>query len=556
MTDLPLPNELVEWIVDYTIENENDLRPLCDLSLVSRQWHAVLQARIYSRWFYDGKHHSISSLWKFLRTVLCNGRIADSVRSLSIWNWTLDLVHKRDRLLLSKNDLDLIRSAIHDVGLTSIESQFIESVKKSDPRPLMALLLASLRNLNILNAELPEKDMFLAELLRIAIDRQGQTAQPLRNLSEAHLMSTYNYCGAVHAHYTYYLRLDHLWPMFRLPSITKLSLFDLEPEGASGYLGSTTKISGMTDLTLVHDEECLLSMADTMTLLRLPKALRKLSIYLGDRKSKDDSYQFSNADLWRAIVEHKGSIRHLDIYRDYDRWIPPLHNPDKSHFGSLRDFQCLEHLCIQPEVLLRACCSEEVARVGLEEVLPPTLQSLTLYGHKELAKNKTVEMQLRDIVTGEGFPFLDRIILEKSPLSYGVVNPFVDPADPPYGVLKQVCEEHGIEFQTIRAPSHRKGEHGHYRFQPVLDRRMEMCELDETESVLHKHLTRLGRPNGYVGFNEGRLRIILDSLDTFELPWDELTRNALHPESSRKSNPAGDSSETVDSESDDSSSAG
>lgn len=75
------------------------------------------------------------------------------------------------------------------LGLERIEDKFLEALSKADPT-LMALLLANLRNLTTLDAELPEKDIFLDEVLRKAIECQPAQAQnshrPLHALREAH----------------------------------------------------------------------------------------------------------------------------------------------------------------------------------------------------------------------------------------------------------------------------------------------------------------------------------------------------------------------------------
>ncbi|KAE8419174.1 hypothetical protein BDV36DRAFT_252054 [Aspergillus pseudocaelatus] len=78
-----LPPELFAIIIDYATDGTCDFAALCNFALVSHQWYASLDARIYSRWLYDGKHHSISFLWKFLRTVLCNRRILLQPRPIS-----------------------------------------------------------------------------------------------------------------------------------------------------------------------------------------------------------------------------------------------------------------------------------------------------------------------------------------------------------------------------------------------------------------------------------------------------------------------------------------
>jgi hypothetical protein len=81
-----LPIELFAIVIDYATNGENDIMSLCNLSLMSYQWYTYMSSRIYLKWLYDGEHHSISSLWRFLRSILCNDGIADQVHKLNIQN--------------------------------------------------------------------------------------------------------------------------------------------------------------------------------------------------------------------------------------------------------------------------------------------------------------------------------------------------------------------------------------------------------------------------------------------------------------------------------------
>ncbi|KUL87935.1 hypothetical protein ZTR_03845 [Talaromyces verruculosus] len=96
----------------------------------------------------------------FLRTTLPNRQIADTVREVNIRKWTVGLVHRRSPLVLDADDFDVVRHAIRTLGLERIEEKILEGLSKADPRPLMAPLLANLRNLTTLYAKIPKLDMF------------------------------------------------------------------------------------------------------------------------------------------------------------------------------------------------------------------------------------------------------------------------------------------------------------------------------------------------------------------------------------------------------------
>ena len=117
-----LPPELFNDIVDNAIGSKRDVKSLCAMSLVGRQWQATLSPRIYSTWLYDGDLHPIIPLWKFLRTVQCNARIAKQVRTLNIRNWTFGMVRDSNHTHFSEEDIQLIRNAVRRAGIQQIES--------------------------------------------------------------------------------------------------------------------------------------------------------------------------------------------------------------------------------------------------------------------------------------------------------------------------------------------------------------------------------------------------------------------------------------------------
>ncbi|KAK4245070.1 hypothetical protein C7999DRAFT_34599 [Corynascus novoguineensis] len=234
-----LPPELFDRIMGYASGGRSDVKLLCNFSLVSCRWYAAVIGRIYSRWLYDGEHHSISSLWKFLRSILSSRRIADGVHELDIRNWPLGLVYDHGLLVLQEDDLNLIRNAIRMGGLERIENSALNAVQKADSRPLMALLLAHLGNLTTLYAHLPETDIFLAEVLRKAVedgqDQQPTNGKPLNRLREVHLTSAWNYRAAKSARDNYTLALNHLDTLS--PNLKSLTLYGDEGLALNKTLG-------------------------------------------------------------------------------------------------------------------------------------------------------------------------------------------------------------------------------------------------------------------------------------------------------------------------------
>lgn len=530
MTEPPrLPLELLDMVMGHASDGMADVKMLCNFSLVSSRWYAALSGRIYSRWVHDGEHHSILSLWKFLRSVLTSRRIADAVHELDIRNWHLGLVYKSGRLVFSDDDVDLIRNALRVAGLERIESSALEALQKADPRPLMALLLACLPNLTTLYAHLPDEDMFFAAVLQKAVegrqDKQASNGIPLLNrLCEVHLASAWNYRGR-----DYQLRVKHLSHVFQLPNIQELSVFDLEPFEASDRFENSPRSSNITNLTLVHHTQSLLEVPDTLALLALPRRLTKLSIYLNDNDADGYRNQISNIDLWSGIRKHEASLEHLDIYRDCDGDIPECHSRNNSYFGLMRGFTRLRHLYIQPETLLGGCCKGELAPFHLQDTLPPNLESLTLYGYEGLVFIKTLSQQLEKVVTSTDFPLLGYVAMERKVPRPGwyCARP-TDP--PPHHEVRRACREVGKKYEIKDSPSFTRGGVGipYYRHLQFKRRRM-AAKLQCVGYALTKYISRLLKlrdsDRGYVPqYREFHL----DDLDTYELPWDELIPKHLY----------------------------
>lgn len=307
---MQLPHELRLMILNHAADQRDGkewkkyktkCRVLSNLSLVSKSWHAILIGEIYSSWEYDFDFSSISSLWKFLRTILSNSQIADTVLKIQYSLFRLGDVRDSDEaaLTFSQDDRDMIRNAICTAGLAHIKPDVINAINNADPRPLMALLLANLPNLRILHARLPRTDMFLAGVFREAVRRQPPN--PLLNLREVYLECIPWTC--YECWYPQYIHVSLLWPIFQLPAIQRVSVSGFKPhEGASRAeyaeeFGDIFEASTVTDLNLVlnADSDRCLATPDSLILLSLPKSLTRLSIHVKGNRFAVSS--ISNIDI-------------------------------------------------------------------------------------------------------------------------------------------------------------------------------------------------------------------------------------------------------------------
>lgn len=167
-----LPQELFNTVLDYTEHDGLDLRTLCDLRLLDRQWCGVVNVRMFSRWVYDGDKYSFLSLWKFLRTVISKPDIAALVRTLDVRNWGFHPGKTSEtncHIELPQKDLETVRHVVRKAGLHELEFDILSALHKTDRRPLMALLLTCLPNLTSICAHVPESDEVLSEVLKLAL---------------------------------------------------------------------------------------------------------------------------------------------------------------------------------------------------------------------------------------------------------------------------------------------------------------------------------------------------------------------------------------------------
>ncbi|KAI7977961.1 hypothetical protein EIK77_009501 [Talaromyces pinophilus] len=459
---MQLPHELRLMILNHAADQEDSheyewakyqtkRRALSNLSLVSKSWHAILIRQIYSTWEYDCDFNSISSLWKFLRTILSNSQIADTVREIRYSSYSLgtDLAFYAERPprppFSLQDDRDMIRNAICTAGLAHIKPDVINAINNADPRPLLALLLANLQNLQILRARIPHTDMFLAGVFREAVRRQPPN--PLLNLREVYLECIPWRC--YECKYPQYIHVSLLWPIFQLPAIQRVSVSDFKPhEGASRAeyaedFGDIFEASTVTDLNLVlnaYFARCLAT-PDSLILLSLPKRLTRLSIFLKGSGFRD--LKISNVDIWNAIRPHEESIEYLSV----DRW--ECGEEDDTRFGSLRGFERLKHLYIQPRLL------SDTDSLG--DTLPPNCQSLNFYLDGASGFTEHFSQRLLDYMSRVHLhtPYLWHIALD-------VFRKFIIETPPIYDQMKIACAKQGIKFEDKCLTTHSGGPQQHW----------------------------------------------------------------------------------------------
>ncbi|KAL2815974.1 hypothetical protein BJX63DRAFT_154126 [Aspergillus granulosus] len=458
-----LPPEIFTLILLHALGEDIGIQHLFSLSLLSRAWYTSLIPRIYSSWTYNGARQPFATLYKFLLTILRDPQLAAEVTTLRIGNWGFfpGAAAPAPDLQFPDDELELIRAAIQHAGIGHLEDNILGTLRRRDRRPLVALLLVSLPKLRAVWAHVPRRDPVLGAVLKSVVNgnanRLGNPA--LAELSELHLCQESpvrppwvdsdsdsegeDYEERYSENWDS-LRLNYLWPVFHHTPLRTLSLIDLETKKISTWLPAqedrANKLSHIEHLHLVTIWKSLCTYPDIHALVSQPTALKSFTLSLRDNPyDRRRNEIISNAELWSSLQQHQDTLEFLDICRSKN-----THRDANGRFGLLRPtFRKLKHLAIQAEILLGGCCGEPRATFRLKDTLPSSIQSLILYGDEGFTIHTDLAAQLKELVTGNNFPFLSSILLDDSHVLYTDDGISIKPA---YQDLIDICKAQGIRI--------------------------------------------------------------------------------------------------------------
>ncbi|KXG47041.1 uncharacterized protein PGRI_037870 [Penicillium griseofulvum] len=386
--DLPL--ELFLEVLHFALPKYyTDPQRLCSLALLGRKWHAALLGRIYNEWTYNGARQSFMTLWKFVRTLRNNTSIAAIVTTLNIGNYGFypRAVAGGPKVQLPANER-WIHSAIHDAGLGNLEDTVLQSLSRRDRRPLMVILLTSVPNLSALYGHVPQYDPLMATFVKSTLDSEatGNSVRPLGKVKELVLFfeipvvvnKNDDADNEVHEessdedyrNITSDPKIDYVWPVFYLPCLRTLSLFDIDPTDAEMFLGQHDAISHVETL-VIGCFHTVFTVQDIQAFLTRIERLKSISLNLHTDCFESE---ISNPELWDCLQKHKDSLEVIDIFRNGDTF-----GHKGGWFGLLREFKKLRHLYVQFDTILGGCCDSPMAPFRLRDTLPSTIQKLTLY---------------------------------------------------------------------------------------------------------------------------------------------------------------------------------
>lgn len=446
-----LPAELFGIVLSLALGDGADTQRLCGLTLLNRRWHTALLGRIYHEWTYNGARQPFLTLLKFVRTIRKDAGIAALVRTLNVGNWGFYpravVGGPPHPIQLPPDEIEWMRIAIHETGLGELENDILESLSLRDRRPLMAILLASVPNVSTVYAHIPRSDPVLGTVLKRALREQHSGS--LRQLKELYLFSEVPVLVERNSgsecrmrasspdeqpdDRLAYFRLDYLWPVFYLPKVRNLLLYDLDPTKAAEYLGQHDAESHVENLYLVgYGPKGIFTFPDFQALTSRMKRLKSLSLHNPEDHGLS---KLSNSEMWECLQKHKDSLEAVDISR-------PALMFEMGHFGLCHDFTYLTNLKIHPDMLLGGCLGSPLAPFHLRETLPKTIQNLTLYGSEGYLAIPDILDQLQGLLDG-GFPSLRSVTLEK--VDVIMIND--RDMKKPYQRLKEHYTNKGISFQ-------------------------------------------------------------------------------------------------------------
>ena len=387
------------------------------LCRVCRAWNGPATQRLYRDWAYHGEIHSVRSIWRFVVTILTNAKLAALVRTVELRNWDWgdsldwsehgstrgqDMEHMAKQHCTDKEKV-LIMEAWKQIG--PIPQAWSEAFSRLGPQSAgvpwsacMALALAYMLNLSTLQAAVcRDPSWALTRVFTMAatgkVMSHGYPVFP--NLADLKLHGEwvdFNRAGGLSG----YVNL-RTWanPVFSLPSLEHLSLFDLSLRGSFAACMELARSSSIKHLTIQNSEVEAVCLRDTAenfwALVAIPRALDSLTMYLCNpfldrnpafiRSLKDEESHVSDELIDRIMSQHAETLRHLDVQdvdiygRLVNRWLDPdAQHPFVAAMASrLPLLGSLKHLAYDIGYLL-----DSEARMFVVNAPPPGLETLAL----------------------------------------------------------------------------------------------------------------------------------------------------------------------------------
>ncbi|KAL3460233.1 hypothetical protein BJX64DRAFT_300702 [Aspergillus heterothallicus] len=389
---------------EFDFHSGTSLGQLSQLTLVNRRWRDLCLPILYANYSHNGARHSYISLWRFLRSVMHNPRIAAMAREVNIGNWGFypdvlaeDDGVRGDNVHFSERDVEMMRRAIRAVFnprgeeegwkivVDALEARILDprALSERDCRPLVVLLLMSLPNVETVYLHLPQGCSVLRCVLEEALRCQDESGELpcLRHLAHLHLLAEVPVYGFEKGPSLWMsdpaLKLDDIWPCVYFSGLRTLALYDLETEGIATFLAKNSdRICRVEKLRVVVRPTLTRSSADVRALVNLPQSLTQFSIYWDHNlPSGEPAPEIPVVEVWDALQKHRESLEELAVFYN----VHELDEPTPGHFGSLQAFPRLKRLDTQLNILLDGITTERLAPFRLKDTIPESLESLFVH---------------------------------------------------------------------------------------------------------------------------------------------------------------------------------
>lgn len=396
INDMPdeLLREIFMWINVYVNEsmwspeydrhrrNSERVKTLCSLCLTSKSFREIAEPLLYHTFVTADIDTTLPA---FLRRVIEQPRFARELRYLDIGVLQGGVLGDSLRPY-SKDDFAVLKAAAEDIDYPRKEA-WIKALSKGLADAELALLLAHTPNLERINMEIwcqNEEELYTWVMI--------QQAGPTVSNPTVHGFSALKSISVAHGDTEDGLELGFLIDFMGLPSLREIvgnacswsfddGTYDQPPAPQWPW-----DISNVENMSFTFSD---FSDAALANLIGACKALKTFECHWGGAIIGAAEFEFPG--LGRALIHQKDSLRTLllDVSESYT--VRDGDMPRPVGMGSLRDFRALTKLEISVVLLtgeedLNA--EEELERVNLAKILPPSLEELILLdpvGHDDFS---------------------------------------------------------------------------------------------------------------------------------------------------------------------------
>lgn len=319
---------------DKLREGDAGIATAWSLCRVCRTWNGPATGRLYRDWIYHGEIHSVQSIWRFVVTILTNPKLAALVRTVELRNWDwgdcLDwsehgsLGQDMEQYCTAKEKEAIVKAW---KGIGSLPQDWSEAVSRLAIQSAgvpwsacMALALAYMANLSSLRAGVRrDSSWVLTQVFTTAATGKVMSHNhPIfSNLTDLQLHGEWRNDGYNDGANGPISLRNWVKPVFGLPSLERLSLFDLSFDDSlsvSMELARSSSIKHMTIQNSALEKSCRKDTDDDVwALLAIPRSLSSLTLYLYlpsiRRFGNELSYEFID----RVVSQHAQTLEHLNV---------------------------------------------------------------------------------------------------------------------------------------------------------------------------------------------------------------------------------------------------